>query len=101
MTSKSKRTYWPTEKKHIHVLGEIRKVQHGAGRIASLYLYEVSVCRGDEPAELPPARIQSVIGASDGIRCTICGALVNWTEPPTESYLRLMGHYEERIDEPV
>lgn len=97
----TKRTYWPSEKKHIHVLGEIRKVEHGAGRISALYLYETSVCRGDEPAELPPARIKSMIGACAGIECSICHERVDWTEPPAESYLRLMGHYQESQHEPV
>ena len=102
MPPATKRTYWPPEAKHIHVMGEIRKVErHGSGRIAGLYLYEKSVCRGDEPSELPPARAHAIIGACDGIECTICHELVDWTEPPLESYVRLMGHYPRSKNEPV
>lgn len=90
--------YWPSVKKHIHVLGVLRWVVHGAGRVRALYLFEQSVCRGDEPAELPPARIEAVIGACSGIRCTICGETVDWTDPATESYKRLMGHYPRLKD---
>lgn len=89
----NERKYWPTVKKHIHVLGEVRQVKHGSGNTAALYLYETSVVRGDEPAELPPARARAIIGASSGIRCTVCGESVDWEEPPTEAYLRLMAHY--------
>lgn len=89
----SNRQYWPPEKKHRHVLGEVRRVIHGSGIIASLYLYEQSVARGEEPAELPPTRIRAMIGACSGIVCSICGEAVNWDEPPSEAYVRLMGRY--------
>lgn len=90
--------YWPSVKKHIHVLGILRWVVHGTGRIRALYLFEKSLCRGDEPAELPPARVEAMIGACSGIRCTICGEIVDWTDPAAESYARLMGHYPRAKD---
>lgn len=89
----NERKYWPAKKKHIHILGEVRRVVHGKGTISSLYLYERSVCRGEEPAELPPHRGRALIGASEGLVCTICGEEVDWDEPPTEAYKRLMEHY--------
>lgn len=89
----SERKYWPTPAKHVHVLGEVRRVRHGKGVMTALYLYQASVERGDEPQELPPARAKAVIGACSGIVCTICGQEVDWTEPPSEAYLRLMSHY--------
>jgi len=87
------RRYWPTLKKHVHILGEVRRVAHGQGAIASLYLYETSRERSDEPEELPPARAKVIIGACKEIRCTICGELVDWEEAPTEAYLRLIRHF--------
>ena len=92
----NERRFWPNIKKHVHVLGEVRRVKHGTGSTASLYLYEESVLRGKEPAELPPARARAIIGASAGLKCTICGQTVDWDEPPTEAYLRLMAHYPDR-----
>jgi hypothetical protein len=89
----NERKYWPTVKKHVHILGEVRRVVHGTGKTSALYLYQDSVERGDEPTELPPARARAIIGACSGITCTICGQLVDWEEPPTEAYLRLMAHY--------
>ena len=88
------RKFWPNGKKHIHVLGEVRRVAHGEGTISALYLYESAVERGSEPAEPPPARVRAMIGACNGIVCTICGAAVDWCEPPTEAYERLMSHYQ-------
>lgn len=85
--------FWPSRKKHVHILGEVRRVAHGTGTISALYLYEQSVCRGDEPAALPPARARAIIGECNGIVCTICGAVVDWVEAPTEAYLRLMERY--------
>ncbi len=91
--SSSKRHFWPSPKKHSHVLGEVRKVEHGNGRIAALALYETSVCRGEEPADLPPLRASAIIGACSGIVCTVCHELIDWTEAPSETYERLMSHY--------
>ncbi len=85
--------YWPSVKRHPHILGEIRKVMHGAGSTSALYLYEQSVCRGNEPIESPPARATAMIGACNGIRCTICGELIDWAERPSVAYERLMGRY--------
>lgn len=84
------RTYWPDPARHVHVLGEVRRVQYGSGRISALYLYDQSVIRGSEPIELPPARIRAMIGLCRDIRCTICDAKITWEDPPTEAYLRLM-----------
>lgn len=91
--AKKRRLYWPLPTRHVHVLGEIRRVKHGTGTISALYLYETSVRRGAEPKELPKARARAIIGAVNEITCTICGALLDWGEPPTESYIRLMEHY--------
>lgn len=93
--------YWPTAKKHEHVLGEVHRVVHGEGTISALYLYEQSVMRGDEPTKLPPARVKAMIGASDGIICTICGEALNWLEPPSEAYFRLMSRYGMVPNEPA
>ena len=93
---RKERKFWPPSNKHIHIMGEIRPVVRGIGTISSLYLYEKSICRDDEPAELPPARIVAMIGACSGIRCTICGVFVDWDEPPMEAYARLMGHYPHK-----
>lgn len=87
------RRFWPSIKKHACVLGEVRRVAHGKGTISALYLYEQSVPRSSVPTTLPPARIKSMIGACSGIVCTICGEAVDWDEPPTEAYIRLMEHY--------
>lgn len=89
----SKRSYWPPQSKHIHVMGEIRRVKHGTGSISALYLYEKSVKRGFLPKELPKCRVEAMIGATNGIVCTICGDRIDWGEPPSEAYLRLMSHY--------
>lgn len=87
------RKYWPAPHKHIHLLGEVRRVAHGSGTISALYLYETSLARGSEPTELPPARVGAVIGACSGIVCTICGEKVDWDEQPSDAYLRLMARY--------
>jgi hypothetical protein len=94
----NKRRFWPSPQKHAHVLGEVRRVAHGTGTISALYLYEQSVMRGCEPAELPPARARALIGECNGIICTVCGKTVDWTEAPTEAYLRLMERYPRRPD---
>lgn len=93
----NERKYWPSAKKHEHVLGEVRRVKHGVGEISALYLYEQSTMRGEEPTELPPARIEAMIGASSGIVCTICGERLDWVEPPSEAYVRLVAHYPRRV----
>ena len=93
--SATERKFWPAIKKHEHVLGEVRKVAHGEGTISALYLYEQSVERGAEPAELPKARISVMIGACSGIICTVCGQPVNWVEPPSEAYERLFTRYQK------
>jgi hypothetical protein len=96
-----KRKFWPTIKKHVHILGEVRRVAYGSGTIASLYLYTTSCERDQEPAELPPARIRVIIGAAREIVCTICGDLVDWEDPPTDAYLRLMQRYPRPAGERV
>lgn len=87
--------YWPPRKKHVHILGEVRRVKHGTGTISALFIYEESVCRGHEPAELPPLRARALIGACGGLICTICKAEISWDEPPSEAYQRLMLRYEK------
>jgi hypothetical protein len=91
----TERKFWPKNKKHEHVLGEIRKVSRGDQKITCLYLYEQSVERGNEPAELPKPRISAIVGACNGIVCTICGESLDWIEPPSVSYERLFSRYNQ------
>lgn len=95
---RNERKFWPPLSKHIHILGEIRKVTHDMYTTSALYLYEKSICRGDEPEEQPTVRIVAMIGACNGIRCTICGEFVDWSETPTDTYQRLMSHYPRSKD---
>ncbi len=93
---RKERKFWPPLSRHIHILGEVRQIMHGQGVISALCLYEESVCRGNEPTDVPPVRIEALIGACNGIRCTICGEPVYWAEPPTDAYERLLGHYPRK-----
>jgi hypothetical protein len=68
----NERRLWPAEKKHTHVLGEVRYVMNGQTRVRALMLYERSVERDAVPKELPPLRGRLTGGDMDEIYCTIC-----------------------------
>jgi hypothetical protein len=81
-----------------HIVGEIKSVTVGSGRVRALMLYEMSLEKDDVPDELPALR-GKVIGSMDDIRCTICGHKRDWMigEDGMQQLLKSVERMHEKI----
>lgn len=74
----NERRFWPSPKKHKHILGEVKRVYIENRRVVVLMIYEQSVYRDATHLELPVTR-GKLLGDMDEIYCTICKkAVADW-----------------------
>lgn len=76
-----------------HIVGELHYHIEDGLTITSLAVYENSCHIYDIPTELPPLRIEHLIGDARGIRCTCCDAKRKWDISRTGSFLFISRMY--------
>jgi hypothetical protein len=80
MPPKMRREFWYCGGKtgDGHVVGELVYVNllHFSGKQTALMQYEQS--RQEPPEDVPPARIDAIIGTVKGMHCTLCSNTFDW-----------------------